>query len=152
MAKTRKSDDSGYWEDHAAIVPLRFDFVPEGTGACGSDVTVRQERPVLMQHIEGSAGRKRAYETLLEIPWLASKVRVAIMNELGRSQRAQNNAIEHARTVTLRHMVDETAARLRATGERRRGGIREAAIAAVAANVDMEAETLKQRFKRLKRR
>jgi hypothetical protein len=152
MGKTRKSDNSGYWVDYAAIVPFRFDFVPRGTGALGSDVTVRQEQSALMEDIRDEAGQGYAYEVLLDIPWLAPKVRTAIMNELGRSQRAQNEAIEYARTVTLRHLVEETAARMRANGERPRGGVHEAAITTVAANAGMDAQTLKQRFKRLKGR
>jgi hypothetical protein len=146
MAKTRKSDDSGYWKDHAAIVPLRFNFVPMGTGVHGSDVVVKAERSILMEDAD-AVELRRFYEALLEIPQLAPGIRNAVMKELGRSQRAENVRIEHARTVTLRHAVDETAARMRASGERPRGGVRQAAITAVADNIGIDAETLKLRFK-----
>jgi hypothetical protein len=151
MGKTRKSDDGGYWEDHAAIVPLRFDFVPMGTGVHGSDVVVKAERPILMEDAD-AVELRRFYEAQLEIPQLAPGIRNAVMKELGRSQRAENVKVEHARTVTLRHVVDETAARMRAREERPRGGVRQGAITAVADSIGIDAETLKLRFKRLKRR
>jgi hypothetical protein len=151
MAKTRKSDDSGFWEDHAAIVPIRFDFVPVGTGRCNSNVVLRQGQPLLMEDAD-AVELKHFYEVLLELPRLAPGIRNAVMKELGRSQRAENVRIQYARTVTLRRVVDETAARMVASGERPRGGVRQAAITAVADSIGIDAETLKLRFKRLKRR
>jgi hypothetical protein len=150
MGKTRKSNGC-YWENHAAVVPVRFDFVPEGTGTSGSGVVVNAEPPILMKGAN-AAGQRRCYEILLELPWFSPGVRRAILKELGRSPRTEKAAIERARTFTLRHIVDEAATRMRASGERPRGGVRQAAITAVADNIGMDAETLELRFKRLKRR
>ena len=80
----RIGDRESYLEHHAALLPLRFTFVPFGTGHAGSDVIGSPERPVLMEYVDDEATQKRFYEALLKLPWLAPKVRNAIM-ELGRS-------------------------------------------------------------------
>ena len=91
------------------------------------------ERPVLMEYVDDEATQKRLYEALLKLPWLAPKVRNAIMWELGRSQREEDVRIEKARTLTFRHEVSEVEARMRANGERPpRGDIHTAAVEEVA--------------------
>ena len=114
MVKKNKriGDRESYLEHHAALLPLRFTFVPFGTGHAGSDVIGSPERSVLMQYVDDDATQKRFYETLLKLPWLAPKVRNAIMRELGGSQREEDVRIEKARTWTLRHEVSEVEARL----------------------------------------
>src|SRR5947207_14530226 len=109
MVKKNKriGDLKPYVEHHAALLPLRFTFVPFGTGQADSDVIGSPERPVLMAYVDDEATQKRFYETLLKLPWLAPKVRNAIVRELGRSQR----------TWTWRHEVSEVEARMRPNGE-----------------------------------
>ena len=76
-----------YLEQQAALLPLRFTFVPFGTGHAGSDVIGSPERPVLMEYVDDEATQKRFYEALLKLPWLAPEVRNGIIRELGRSPR-----------------------------------------------------------------
>jgi hypothetical protein len=45
----RIGDRESYLEHHAALLPLRFTFVPFGTGHADSDVIGSPERPVLME-------------------------------------------------------------------------------------------------------
>ena len=45
---------------------------------------------MLMEYVDDEATQKRFYEALLKLPWLAPKVRAAIMRELGRSQREED--------------------------------------------------------------
>ena len=97
----RIGDRESYLEHHAALLPLRFTFVPFGTGHAGSDVIGSPERPVLMEYVDDEATQKRFYEALLKLPWLAPKVRNAIMWELGRSQREEDVRTEKARTLDL---------------------------------------------------
>ena len=60
------------------------------------------ERPVLMEYVDDEATQKRFYEALLKLPWLAPKVRNAIMWELKQfpaylnrwdSQQARNEGV-----------------------------------------------------------
>ena len=68
----RTGDRESYLEHHAALLPLRFTFVPFGAGHAGSDVIGSPERPVvLMEYIDDEATQKRFYEALLKLPWLA---------------------------------------------------------------------------------
>jgi len=134
-------------------LPLRFTFVPFGTGHAGSDVIACPERPVLMEYVDNEATQKRFYEALLKLPWLAPEVRNAIMRELGRSQREEDVRIEKARTWALRHEVREVEARMRANGERPpRGDIHTAAVEEVAGTADMKPEALMKRIQRLRGR
>jgi hypothetical protein len=155
MVKKNKciGDRESYVEHHAALMPLRVTFVPFGTGHAGSDVIGSPERPVLMEYVDDEATQKRFYETLLKLPWLAPKVRNAIMRELGRSQRGEYVRIEKARTWTLRHKVSEVEARMRANGERPpRGDIHTAAVEEVAETADIKSEALMKRIQRLRGR
>jgi len=139
----RIGDRESYLEHHAVLLPLRFRFVPFGTGQADSDVIGSPERPVLMEYVDDEATQKRFYEALLKLPWLAPKVRNAIMWELGRSQREEDVRIEKARTWTLRHEVSEVEARMRANGERPpRGDIHTAAVEEVAETADIKPEAL----------
>jgi len=113
----RIGDRESYLEQQAALLPLRFTFVPFGTGHAGSDVIASPERPMLMEYVDDEATQKRFYEALLKLPWLAPEVRNAIMRELGRSQREEVVRTEKARTWALRHEVREVEARMRANGE-----------------------------------
>jgi len=154
MKKSKRVvDRESYSEHHAALLPLRFTFVPFGTGHARSDVIGSPERPVLMEYVDDEATQKRFYEALLKLPWLAPKVRNAIMWELGRSQREEDVRIEKARTWTLRHEVSEVEARMRANGERPpRGDIHTAAVEEVAETADMKPEALMKRIQRLRGR
>jgi hypothetical protein len=152
MVKKRKPAAGGYCEQHVALVPLHFDFVPFGTGDCGSDVKVKAGRPVLVQYA-GKTEQKQLYEALLELPKLDPGIRRAVMKALGRSLRAQKVDVEYARTATLKVMVDEAVVRMRVNGEKPpKGDIRTAAVEEVAERAGIEAETLKKRLQRLRTR
>ena len=127
--------------------------MPFGTGHADSDVIGSPERPVLMEYVDDEATQKRFYEALLKLPWLAPKVRNAIMRELGRSQREEDGRIEKARTWTLRHEVNEVESRMHANGERPpRGDIHTAAVEEVAETADIKPEALMKRIQRLRGR
>jgi hypothetical protein len=76
MVKKHKriGDRESYLEHHAALLPLRFTFVPFGTEHADRDVIGNPERPVLMEYVDDEATQKRFYEALLKLPWLAPKV------------------------------------------------------------------------------
>jgi hypothetical protein len=149
MARSKRAN-RGYREHHAALVPLRFDFGPPGTGNLGSDVVVKAERPVLMQYSDDEAEQWRFLEALLDLSWLPAKVRYAVMEALGRSLQKEKVGIERARTQTLKQMVSEVEARMRANGERPpRGGFYVAAVEEVAENAGLEPEALERRIERL---
>lgn len=118
---THKRDDDGC-EHVAALVPFYFvgkDAPPGYETKCG---------PAIPMDYADEAERKLFLEALLKLKWLPDGVRRAVTTALDRSLRRQNAAIERARTITLRHMIDEAKARIRANGERPYGGIRTAAI------------------------
>ena len=69
--KGKRTDDGGYWEHHAALLPLRFHFVPFGKGDLGSDVKVKAGRPILVQYSDDKAEQERFLEALLELHWIA---------------------------------------------------------------------------------
>ena len=147
----KKNGRAGFWEYHAAIVRVRFDFVPFGTGDLGSDVKVKSERPVLIQYVDDEAEWKRFYEALLKLPRLAPKVRNAVMLELGRSPRNESAGVTWAVTQVQRVMVNERKALMRKNGERPRGGIHEAAIAEIANEQGLSVVALKWRLRNLKK-
>ena len=52
MKKSKRiGDRESYLEHHAALLTLRFTFVPFGTGHANSDVIGSPERPVLMEYV-----------------------------------------------------------------------------------------------------
>jgi hypothetical protein len=152
--KNGRADFVTPWEYHAALLPVRFrdKSVPVGTGYNGSDFTTTAEtgRPVPAEYAD-EIERKRFYEALLELPWLAPKIRAAIMRELGRSQRDAKVGYGDGVTAALKFRVEEVEARMRANGERPpRGGFYSAAVEEVAGAIGMKSETLERRIRRLK--
>ena len=145
MAK-KKNGRAGYWKYCAAIVPVRFDFVPFGTGDLGSDVKVTSRRPVLMEDVDDEAVWKRFYEALLKVPRLAPKVRNAVMRELGRSPRNESAELTWGVTQVHRAMVNERKALMRKNGLRPRGGVHEAAIEEIANEQGLSVAALKGRL------
>jgi hypothetical protein len=125
------------WELFAALVPLNTDRTAAG-------------QAMLVGHADQDQQRL-FYNSLLELPWLAAGVRRAVMVELGLSLRKQNVKIEHARTATLKVLIAEAEAHMRANGERPRGGIHDAAVAAVARQKGMTVEALTKRLHRARR-
>jgi len=90
--------------------------------------------------------RKRFYRACLQIPWLASGVRSAILRELGTSPRQYQRTFKQTENEMLREMVNEERARLR--GKRPRGGVDDAAYAKVARAEGMTVEALRKRLQR----
>jgi hypothetical protein len=107
-------------------------------------------RAIPMDGDTGKAEQQIFLRALLDLPWLAPKIRAAVMTELGLSLREQNVRIEQARTVTLRYNVAETEKRMRAAGERPpKGTVRDAAIEAEASEAGLTPEALRKRLERL---
>ncbi len=91
-----------------------------------------------MQYVDDKAEWRRFYEALLELPWLAPRVRVEVMRTLGRSKRAEDANYERGRSLTMMcWMVNQRKALLEKKGERPRGGAHEAAIAEIASEQGM---------------
>jgi hypothetical protein len=147
----RAGERGGYWEYCAALLPIRFNFVPFGTGDLGSDIKLEPGRPVLMRYVDDAVEQKCFYEALLELPWLAPSIRRLILKELGRSQRAENVEYERARTLVMRAMINERKAVMKKKGERPRGGIHEAALAEIANEQGLSVAALKWRLRNLKK-
>ena len=149
-------DDDLAWENLVALIPTHISFnnVPAGTGFDGSDFepVVKQRRPILVSYQEDTEDNRNAfYAALLEIPWLAPKVRNAIVRELGRSPREEDVGIERARNLTMRMMINERKELMRKNGDRPRGGVHEAAVAAIAHEQGLSVSALKWRLRGLKR-
>jgi hypothetical protein len=139
----------GYWEHHAALLPIRFNFVPFGTGDGGSDVKLKPGRLVVMRYSDDAVEQKRFYEALLELPWLAPKIRVEIMRALGRSQQAYATGIGRGATAVFKLEVNKVEARMRANGERPpKGDVYTAAVEEVAARIGMNPDALRKRLQR----
>jgi hypothetical protein len=116
-----------------ALVPYRFQ---EAEPICG--------RPVLID-LADEDEQQRFYKALLNMPRLSPKVRTAVLAELGMPSPQKEKASHHrARALAYRWNIEQEVARMKASGEKPRGGIREAAIAHEADRVGMEPPTLKQ--------
>jgi hypothetical protein len=105
-----------------------------------------------VQYIDDTGLRRAFYQALLDIEWLPSKIRGAVMSELGLSLQKRKSDNEEARTLALNVLVDECKAQMRENGEQPRGGIHDSAVAKIAARQGMTAEALKQRVTRLNKK
>jgi len=139
------------WDYCAALLPFRIGTknVPAGTGYRGTNyamkVKVGQPEPI---NEADEAKRKRFLEVLLEVRWLPPKVRRAIMRELGRSQRAENTAVERGRTLALCAIINQRKILMKKKNERPRGGIHDAAVAEVAKEHGLTVAALKGRLRK----
>jgi hypothetical protein len=144
----RAGELGGYWEYCAALLPIRCNFVPFGTGDLGSDIKLKPGRPVLMRHVDDAVEQKRFYEALLKLPWLAPSIRRLVLKELSRSQRAENVEYERGRTLAMRAMINERKVVMKKKGEQPRGGIHDAAVAEVAKELGLTVSALKGRLRK----
>jgi hypothetical protein len=94
--------------------------------------------------------KRGLYEALLHIGWLPSRFRGAILRELGSSLRQQQQGYAKGYALIRRHLIKEAKARLRKQGERRRGGIHDAAVDEVAKRFGVKPGTLKKQLQRQK--
>jgi hypothetical protein len=117
----------------------------------GVTCEVRRTEPMNVEPVSKD-DRKLFLQSLLEIAWLPSSVRGAVMTELGLSLRKQNRKTEEVVTTTLRVLITEREQFLRANGKPPRGDIHQAAVADVAKAQSMTVEALEQRIKRQRRR
>ena len=142
---TRARDDAG-WEYLAALCPLDLRFVVDAK----TRHMIKRGRPILMKYAD-EWQQKLFYESLLELPWLAPKVRYAAMEALGRSKRKEDTKIGQALTTMMRGEVAEAEARLQKNDARASRGstLRDDAIDEVAARYGLTPEALKKRFVRL---
>jgi len=154
MAKKNERDadrDSSWqylaWERCVALLPFRVGW--SGRLRSGDFATkVEWGQPVPVSDDANETERKDLYDALLEIKWLAPKVRDAIMRELGRSQRAENTAVERGRTIALRWIINERKILMKKKNERPRGGIHDAAVAEVAKEHGLTVAALKGRLRK----
>ena len=63
-----------------------------------------------VEHIDDKSLRQAFYQAVLKIEWLPSKIRRAVMTELGLSLQKWKSDIEGARTQTLNFLVDQCKA------------------------------------------
>jgi hypothetical protein len=96
--------------------------------------------------------RRSFYQALLKITWLPPKIRSEVMSELGLSLQKQKSDDEKSRTVVFQVLIDHCKAQMRANKERPQGGIHDAAVAKIAATLQMTPEALKRRITRHKKR
>lgn len=140
--RRKRTDDYG-WDYMAALLPIRI------LGGDKTPVAV-ETRPSILIAYADEAERKLFLEALLNLKWLPARVRRAVTTELGCSLQQEKAGIERAVTITLRQMIKDVEARMRANGERpARGDVHTAAVAEVAAGQGMDAETLQKRLYRL---
>jgi hypothetical protein len=94
--------------------------------------------------------KKRFYEALLTLPWLASRMRYAAAKETGRSVEKRQNEYKHGRAVALTLLINERQKYLQKKGKRPRGGYREKAIEEIAEAQGVQPETIKKYLQRHK--
>jgi hypothetical protein len=92
--------------------------------------------------------RQLLYKTLLELKWLPSRIRSAILKELSSSLRTVQRDYAGGRAEALRCMIDEAKARMRKQRMRKKGGIHDAAVAEIAEHCGITPETLKKQLQR----
>jgi hypothetical protein len=91
-----------------------------------------------------------ALEMLLWQRWLPPRVRRAVMAELGRSLQRENRDRESRRTELARVWILAIEGRMRRDRIQPRGGVHCAAVEAVAQEMQLTVEALRQRLKRRK--
>ena len=133
------------------LVPFSvIDGTDEATGKPRLTAELHLRWAVEMRHTT-TAERRTFYRSLLKISWLPPALRRAVMAELGLSLRRQKRDFEEARTLALRHMIEERKQAMRAQRQRPRGGIHEAAVEEIAHRLGMAVVALKKRLQRYKR-
>jgi hypothetical protein len=144
------SDDENV--DRWAVMLVPFSFIhgtDETTGKPRITAKIHWRRAVAMSNKDiTTAERRNFYRALLEVSWLPSALRRAVMAELGLSLRKQKRDYVEGETIAMRHMVDKLKTAMHAQGLRPRGGIYEAAVAEVAHAHGMTADALKKRLQR----
>jgi hypothetical protein len=103
---------------------------------------------VVVSDRASAAERARVYKALLEIKWLSSEVRSAVLMELGGSVRQQRKDYKKGQAFVLKKLVDEEKARMRANRERPHGGVHDAAVVTVAEAQGMTVANLKKTISR----
>ena len=141
MTHDYKKDKEAGWEFVAALFPIRI---------LGGDKTPAVGPSILMDPATAEE-RKLFYEALLQLKWIAPKVRYAVMYELSRDLRKEKTQINRAVTITMQIEVAEVEASMRKNEERPSKGttIRGAAIDEVAERHGLDFDTLKKQFERL---
>ena len=136
---TQQSNKPKRWRWTVTLVPVDDD----------EKATINWRHTVFMIDAKSEEERKRFYEALLEIEWLARDVRNAVMWALGRSPQKAQKDYRDGRTIALQHRVDELTFKDE-QGRPVRGSktfsMKEVAEYAGITDVD----TLKRRFTRLK--
>ena len=120
-----------------ALIPFSWD---------DDKLVMASRRIVYMSQDVKTADRKRFYEALLNIPWLAPEIRRAVMKQLGRSPHAENAAEAAGWKLMMEHMIGEVEAEVhKKTGKRSRGAV----IDRIADRTGVSSETLRKRLQRL---
>jgi hypothetical protein len=155
MAKKHDADrNSGIreyltWEERfVALLPIRFWRTGSSVNSRGetivtADAEAERGQPIL---VENETQRKDFYEAVLKIKWLAPKVRNAIMEELGLSQRVEKMRYEHRVTQAIRARIKERREALKKKGQR--GDVYKAARKEEADEQGMTVSALQGRLRK----
>ena len=130
-----------------ALLPIRFwrtgSVGRDGETILPADAEVERGQPIL---VENETQRKDFYEAVLKIKWLAPKVRNAIMEELGLSQRVEKMRYEHRVTQAIRARIKERREALKKKGQR--GDVYKAARKEEADEQGMTVSALQGRLRK----
>jgi hypothetical protein len=112
--------------------------------------TAERLRRLLAEDIDEDEQKRRFYQALLHIAWLPSKVRGAILRELGSSLRQEQGRYAKGHAQVLRHLIKEEEMRIRESGERPRGGVHNAAVEEVAKRFKLDPNSMERQLRRKK--
>lgn len=112
------------------------------------DVKLNARDTILLSRHSSAEEQESLYKSLLELPWLAPKVRYAVMRELGLSKRDRDREMERSRCLTIYLQIEERKAYLKRNGKRLRGGVHATAVAEMAERLGISTKGLEKRLER----
>jgi hypothetical protein len=142
--------------------PLSEDKFRAMLAAAKSAITANWRRSIVATDLwdTSEAERQALYKLLLEISWLSSGVRRAILKVLGRSYQAYKAEFNHAWAETVRVMIAKEKARLKEDRKRPKNRrdrydvspVGETAEAEIAHRQGMSVDAMKKRLQRHRKR
>ena len=132
-----------------ALVPFRVRRLPDK--AADETYVSKHGPPIWVENSRSKKKQRTVYWALLNSPWLAPKVRVAIVTELGMSIRKERLRLAPVQAKFWQAEIDEIVRRMR-KNKPQHGSRRAAAIAHIAERDGISVEALEQRLKRVARR
>jgi len=113
-------------------------------------LTDESHQSIVMDRETDRRGQQKFYEEVLHIPWLAPKVRNAVLIELGKSVRAERARKEREQTAKARVFLQTMKREMRQSREHPEGGIHDAAVAKTASIFGWTVGALEKRLVRHK--